>query len=58
MDISLTSHGAQATCDATAERKRNVVLSSVAGGLSAWFGGAAFCIARRAVTSQFSIGSA
>jgi membrane protein implicated in regulation of membrane protease activity len=41
MDISHTSRSAES---ATAEKKRNVALSSFAGGLSAWLGGVAFCV--------------
>ena len=45
MAISDTSYTAQeGTSNATAEKKRNVRLSSFAGGLSAWLGGVAFCV--------------
>jgi hypothetical protein len=46
MDISGTSQSSADpdTRSATASRKRNVAVSSVAGGLSAWLGGVAFCV--------------
>ena len=45
MSISDTSRRAQeGTSIATAEKKRNVALSSFAGGVSAWLGGVAFCV--------------
>jgi hypothetical protein len=45
MDLSHTSRSAhEDTSDAAAEKKRNVRVSSFAGGLSAWLGGIAFCV--------------
>ena len=45
MDLSHTPGNAgKDTTSAAAERKRNVALSSFAGGLSAWLGGVAFCV--------------
>lgn len=45
MAISQPSpHAHDRGSSSAAEKKRNVRLSSFAGGLSAWLGGAAFCI--------------
>ena len=44
MDLSRTSRAEERTGSAAAEKKRNVALSSFAGGLSAWLGGVAFCV--------------
>ena len=39
-----SSHPEHRSRDAVAERKRDVKISSFAGGLSAWLGGVAFCV--------------
>ena len=46
MDMSTTTQSSAypATRSATASKKRTVAVSSVAGGLSAWLGGVAFCV--------------